>query len=67
MKRHKPQHHMIFASSILFQLFVGLTLFVVTIAEAHPAPDSAAASATFRTKCAMCHGPTEEALRLVRA
>jgi cytochrome c6 len=24
--------------------------------QASPGPDSAAASATFRTKCAMCHG-----------
>jgi cytochrome c6 len=37
-------------------LFVGLTLFVSSITRANPAPNSAAASATFRTKCAMCHG-----------
>jgi mono/diheme cytochrome c family protein len=38
-------------------LFVGLTLFVVSIVQAKPGPNSAASSATFKTKCAMCHGP----------
>jgi cytochrome c6 len=57
MNQDKAQHHMIFGSSILFVLFVGLTLYVVSIVEASPGPDSAASSATFRTKCAMCHGP----------
>src|SRR6267154_3936498 len=45
-----------FASAILLVLFVGLTLFVVSIVRASPGPDSAASSVTFRTKCAMCHG-----------
>jgi mono/diheme cytochrome c family protein len=45
-----------FASRILLVLFVGLTLFVVSIVRASPGPDSAASSATFRTKCATCHG-----------
>jgi cytochrome c6 len=57
MNQDKARHHMIFGSSILFVLFVGLTLYVVSIVEASPGPDSAASSATFRTKCAMCHGP----------
>jgi cytochrome c6 len=52
----KTQHHVIFASTILPLLFVSLTLFVVSIVQANPGPDSAASSATFRTKCAMCHG-----------
>jgi mono/diheme cytochrome c family protein len=56
MKQDKPRHHMIFASSIPLALFVGLTSFLVSIARANPGPDSAASSATFRTKCAMCHG-----------
>ncbi len=56
MNRDKSQHHMMFGSLILLVLFVGLTLFVVSIVEASPAPDSAASSTTFRTKCAMCHG-----------
>ena len=57
MNRDKSQHHMMFGSLILLVLFVGLTLFVVSIVRASPGPDSAASSATFRTKCAMCHGP----------
>src|ERR1700736_3589362 len=57
MTQNKAQHHLIFGSTILLMLFVGLALFVVSIVRADPAPDSAASSATFRTKCAMCHGP----------
>jgi cytochrome c6 len=53
----KTRHHMIFASAILLVLFAGLTLFVVSIVRADPGPDAAATSATFRTKCATCHGP----------
>ncbi len=57
MKQDKTQHRAIFASSNLPVLFVCLSLFVASIARANPGPDSAASSATFRTKCAMCHGP----------
>ena len=57
MIQDKTQHHVTLASAILLAFFVGLTLFVVSIVEAKPGPDSAASSATFRTKCAMCHGP----------
>ena len=57
MTQDKTQHHVTFASAILLVLFVGLTFFVVSIVRAAPGPDSAASSATFRTKCAMCHGP----------
>ena len=57
MTQDKTQHHVTFASAILLAFFVGLTLFVVSIVQAKPGPDSAASSATFRTKCAMCHGP----------
>ncbi len=56
MIQDKTEHHVMFASTILLVLFVGLTLFVVSIVRASPGPDSAASSATFRTKCAMCHG-----------
>jgi len=55
--KDKPEHHVLFVSSILLLLFVGLALFVVSIVRANPVPDGAASSATFRTKCAMCHGP----------
>src|SRR5580692_8106648 len=57
MTQDKTQYHVTFASAILVAFFVGLTLFVVSIVQAKPGPDSAATSATFRTKCAMCHGP----------
>ena len=57
MTHDKIERHVILASTFLLILFVGLALFVSSIARANPAPDSAAASATFRTKCAMCHGP----------
>jgi len=57
MTQDKTQHHVMFASATLFALFVGLTFFVVSIVRAEPVPDSAASTATFRTKCAMCHGP----------
>ena len=56
MTQDKTEHHAMFASAILLVLFVGLTLFVVSIVQANPGTDSAASSATFRTKCAMCHG-----------
>jgi mono/diheme cytochrome c family protein len=57
MTQDKIQQHVMFASTILLVLFVGLTLFVVSIVRADTGPDSAASTATFRTKCAMCHGP----------
>ena len=57
MTQDKIQQHVMFASTILLVLFVGLTLFVVSIVRADTGPDSAASITTFRTKCAMCHGP----------
>jgi mono/diheme cytochrome c family protein len=57
MPQDKTERHVMFASIFLLMLFVGLTLFVASIAQANPGPDSAAASVTFRTKCVMCHGP----------
>src|ERR1700720_73420 len=56
MTQNKAQHPLIFGSTILLMLFAGLTLLVVSIVRADPGPDSAASSATFRTKCATCHG-----------
>jgi mono/diheme cytochrome c family protein len=56
MTQDKTEQHVMFASTILLVLSVGLTLFVVSIVRASPGPDSAAGSVTFRTKCAMCHG-----------
>jgi mono/diheme cytochrome c family protein len=57
MTQDKTERHVMFSSIFLLMLFVGLTLFVSSIARANPGPDSAASTATFRTKCAMCHGP----------
>jgi len=56
MTQDKTERHVMFASTILLVLFVGLTLFVASIVQANPSPDSAASTATFRTKCAVCHG-----------
>jgi cytochrome c6 len=56
MTQNRAEHHVIFASTILLLLFVGLTLFVAAIVRANPIPDGAASSATYRTKCATCHG-----------
>lgn len=56
MNQEKPQHHMMFGTLILVVLFAGLTLFVASIVRAKPVPDGAASGATFRSKCAMCHG-----------
>jgi cytochrome c6 len=56
MRKDKTEHHVVVVSTMLLVLFAGLTLFVVSIVRADPGPDGAI-SATFRTKCAMCHGP----------
>jgi cytochrome c6 len=56
MTKDRAENHVIFGSTILLLLFIGLTLFVASIARANPVPDAAAASATFRSKCTMCHG-----------
>lgn len=56
MNQEKPQHHMTLGTLILVVLFAGLTLFVASIVRANPVPDAAASGATFRSKCAMCHG-----------
>ena len=58
MSRNKLKHGVISSASILTALVIGLTAFSVSIMNANAAQGSAAAStATFRTKCAMCHGP----------
>ena len=57
MTQHKIERHVMFGSKILLVLFVGLAFLDASIAHANPAPGAAADSATFRTKCAMCHGP----------
>ena len=56
MKQDDAERHVIFAFSVLLLFFAGFTLFIVSIVRASPVPDSAASSATFHTKCGMCHG-----------
>ena len=57
MTQDKTERHVMLASAILLVLFVGLTLFVVSIVQANPGPDATASKAMYRTKCATCHGP----------
>jgi cytochrome c6 len=57
MSRDKLGHYLIFSSSILTALIVGLTGFPISILNANAAQASAAVATTFRTKCAICHGP----------
>lgn len=56
MLREKKSHSVIYSSTILTGFVATLTLLPTSIVGANPVPDSAASSATFRTKCAMCHG-----------
>jgi mono/diheme cytochrome c family protein len=56
MTQNKIEQHVLLASTALLLLFVVLTLFVASIARANPVPDAAASRATFKEKCAMCHG-----------
>jgi cytochrome c6 len=46
----------IYTPVILSAVIAGLTLVPISTARANAARDSAAATTTFRTKCAMCHG-----------
>jgi len=55
--KDKTERHAMIASIIfLLIFFFGLTLFVSWVVRANLGPDSVASTATFRTKCAMCHG-----------
>jgi mono/diheme cytochrome c family protein len=56
MLREKKSHSVICRSTILTGFVATLMLLPTSIVRANPVPDSAASSATFRTKCAMCHG-----------
>lgn len=56
MTQDQTEKHVLFASTALLLLFVLLTLFVASIVRASPVPDAAASRATFKEKCAMCHG-----------
>jgi mono/diheme cytochrome c family protein len=56
MLPEKKSHSVICSSTILTGFVATLMLLPTSIVRANPVPDSAASSATFRTKCAMCHG-----------
>jgi mono/diheme cytochrome c family protein len=55
MSRNKTRRFIKYNSAILTAV-VTLTLFPISVVRANPAQNSAAVSAAFRTKCAMCHG-----------
>jgi mono/diheme cytochrome c family protein len=57
MSGNKIGHCVIFGSSILTALIVGLTGFPVAIVNANATQAGAAMATTFKTKCAICHGP----------
>lgn len=56
MLREEKSRSVICRSTILTGFVATLMLLPTSIVRANPVPDSAASSATFRTKCAMCHG-----------
>ena len=56
MLRDRTRYYVICTTTTLTALVIGLTLFPVSIVRAKGGQGSAASSATFRTKCAMCHG-----------
>jgi mono/diheme cytochrome c family protein len=56
MSQKKNGHDLILSSSIFTALVVVLTGFPFSIVQANAAQASAAIT-TFKTKCAMCHGP----------
>ena len=56
MLRNKTQHSAIYTPAILTAVAACLTLFPISIVRANAAQGSAATTATYRTKCALCHG-----------
>jgi cytochrome c6 len=56
MSGNKTLQCVICTSAILAAVVAGLALFPVSIVRANRSQDSAASVATYRTKCAMCHG-----------
>jgi mono/diheme cytochrome c family protein len=57
MSGNKLGRCMIFGSSILTALIVGLTGFPIPLVNANAAQAGASMASTFKTKCAICHGP----------
>jgi len=57
MLRDNNRHTVTCTSTILPVVVSVLLLLTVSTLRANPGPDKAATAGTFRTKCAMCHGP----------
>jgi mono/diheme cytochrome c family protein len=57
MLRDNHRHTATCTSTILPVVVSVLLLLTVSSLRADPGPDKAATAGTFRTKCAMCHGP----------
>jgi cytochrome c6 len=57
MSVRKNRDSIVCTSAILIVLVAEILLFSASAVRAHGGQDSAATKATFRTKCAMCHGP----------
>ena len=56
MLSDKAERHAIYGAAILTMFFAGLMYWSTSVVHAD-AKAGGAASAAFRTKCAMCHGP----------
>jgi mono/diheme cytochrome c family protein len=57
MLRRRNRHTVTHTSTFLPAVVSFLLLLPVSALRANPGPDKAATAETFRTKCAMCHGP----------
>src|SRR5258707_13457915 len=56
MLRNETLYHVTCTSTILTVLVIGIALFPVSVVRANRSQGSATSVATYRTKCAMCHG-----------
>ncbi len=57
MLHDKIRHTVTYTSTVLPVVASVLLLLTVSTLRANPGPDKAATAGTYRTKCAMCHGP----------
>jgi cytochrome c6 len=57
MFRTKNRKSLTHATAILAAVVAGSILFPISDVTVNAAQDSAATTATFKTKCALCHGP----------
>jgi len=56
MPVRKTRDSVVCVAAILIALVAAIILFPASVVRANGGQDSAATKATFRTKCAMCHG-----------